>query len=525
MARGTTITSPSLGRGLNTQASPYELQPGETPDCLNVRGTIRGAIRKRQGMLDLSDGTSFATQPRKIAVYRSGATTKVVGMGTRLQALEPGAAPSAAYTPTTTQPYSWASAIGQQVSGQGPLFMMSDADKVYYDGAAFGAWTAASGSIPTGRILCPHFNRLYVADVSSIADARSAMVFSEIGDYRTWPPDQIVKFDPFQQDRITAMCSLGTYLMVFKRDGIWRVYDPDTGANQKITSQAGTVFRDSVVVTDRGAFFLDPDRGVMVTDGQTVKALSDQILPEIRNLPLDDESTFNVSAAYWEGSYFLSIPDSTGMPLYVFEYDLDEKAWWRHDCAAYDLQVAAFGQSSDPLLVREALVGAVPAAVLQRLGVTASATTYRLLQLFRQRHTQDQVRGEDPAPVQFRWRSSPAVLDGNPAVSKRLAELRVDALGNGDVLQLRDFPAVPETVGALSASGGSEDGRWGVARAGLWGTPRPPAIWGGTAAVTQSRFHTLGVAREVQLQVQGTSQSDFELHSYSWFIGPRRRTD
>lgn len=527
MARGAPQIFKNLGRGLNTQASLAELEPGESPDCMNVRGSVRGAIRKREGLLDLTDGTNLDSQTRKLAVYRQGTTTKIVTLGTKLQAVEPGGTPSAAYTPTTTSPWSWTSAIGQPQAGQGPLFLMSDSDKLYYDGTTFAAWTANGGStIPSGRIMCPHQNRLYVADVSSITDARTAIVFSEIGDYRTWPAPNIVKFEPFKGDRITAMCSLGSNLLVFKRDGIWRVYDNDTGANTKIADQSGTVFRDSVVSTGQGVFFLDPDQGVMVTDGSREPQLvSDAILPELRGLPLDDEATFNVAAAYWEGSYWLSIPNTMGAPSTLFEFDLQDKVWWRHDCAAYDLQVAPFGQSSDPLLVRDTLVGAVPAQVLQALGV-APANTFRVFQLMRPHTAQDVVQGQDAKPIAFRWRSAPATIDGNSSLAKRLAELRVDAAGAATVLQLRNFSTAPEELGALETAGGAPPGLWGVDQPGLWGVDDGQGyVWGGASSVVLSRFHTLGVARAWQLEVRGLSISEFELDSYALYVGPRPRRD
>ncbi len=526
MARGAPVVFRGFSGGLNTQAAPYELGPSETPDCMNVRGSLRGSVRKRNGFVDLSDGTNFASQPRKLAIYRAGATTKVVALGTSLQVLEPGGAPGAVTAATTTAPWRWAWASAMQQDGQGPLFLMSDVEQRYYDGATFGTWTATSGAVPVGRVMCAHMNRIYIGDISSLPDKRCYVAWSEIGEPRSWPVAQINGFDPFQGDRITALCSLGSYLLVFKRDGIWRVYDNDTGANVKIASQSGTVFRDSVVATDRGCVFLDPDRGVMVTDGQgQPKVLSDKVLPDLRGLPLDEESAANVAAAYWEGSYWLSVPDGAGNPSVLFELDLESGAWWRHDCAAYDLQVAPFGQSVDPLLVRDALIGAPSAMTLQALGTTLSGDAYRVVQLMRPNAWQDQLRGQDPAPVRFRWRSPPTVLDGNPSMRKRLRELRFDALGSSQVFLMRDFPTVAQELGALADAGGAESGQWGYERGGAtWGQTRT-GVWGGSSTIVQSQFLSLGLAREVQVELRGTSTSDFQLHSYVLYVGPRARKD
>lgn len=521
MARGSAQVFSNLGRGLNTQASPYDLEAGESPDCLNVRGTVRGAIRKREGFVDLGNGTNLDSQPRKLAIYQQGATSKIVALGLKLQAFEPGGAPSAAFSPATTSPWTWSSALGRPMGSplQGPLFLMSDTDKLVFDGTSFSTWTAASGTIPTGRMMAAHQNRLFVADLST---SRTGVAFSEIGDYRTWPVANIVEFDPTEQDRITAICSLGQSLMVFKRDAIYRVHDSDNGANTRITDEAGTTFRDSVVATDQGCFFLDANHGVMVTNGSTVTAVSDAILPELRGLPLDDEATFSVSAAYWEGSYWLSIPNVSGVPAVLFEYDLQAKAWWRHNCPAYDLKTAPFPQAADPALKRDVLIGAVPGPVLARLGV-APTTTRRVFHLMRPKAAADLVVGVGATPIAFRWRSAPHTVDGNPSRGKRLSHLAVDAVGDATVWQLRNYSAAVERIGDLVAAGGTEPGLWGVPRAGLWGVPRGNYAWGGAGPNALSRFYTLGVARAWQLEIRGLSVSDFELDSYSLYVGPRPR--
>jgi hypothetical protein len=208
----------------------------------------------------------------------------------------------------------------------------------------------------------------------------------------------------------------------------------------------------------------------------------------------------------------------------LLEFDLQDRVWWRHDCAAYDLRVTPFGQSSDPLLVRDAMIGAVPGAVLQRIGV-APSSTLRLFQMLRPKTAQDLVRGQDAKPIAFRWRSAPASFDGDSHIGKRLAELRVGAVGPASVWQLRNYAPDAEPLGDLGATGGSEPGSWGVDRPGLWGVPRGDYTWGGVGQLADSKFHTLGVARAWQLEVRGLSVSEFELDSYAVFVGPRPRRD
>lgn len=49
--RGTPFLLKGFTGGLNTISAPYELQPDETRECLNVTSTSRGSIRKRNGSL------------------------------------------------------------------------------------------------------------------------------------------------------------------------------------------------------------------------------------------------------------------------------------------------------------------------------------------------------------------------------------------------------------------------------------------------------------------------------------------
>ena len=362
MARGVPQVLSRFAGGLNTESGPYELRGDESPDCSNVRsGGREGAIRKRAGMWDLTDGNNFESAPRKLGVYRSGGTSKVLALGSKIQALDPGAALGSSHSAATIKPWLWWSVTGMN----GPVFAQSDAEKLVYNGASWSAWTATSGTVPSGSVGCVHQNRLFVGDISSIADMQTGFAFSDPGDFKAWPVENVVKLDPWEHDRITGMCSFGDSLFVFKRSGVWRVYDSDFGSNTKLPSDTGTIFRDSVVATDRGVIWLDPDRGVMRTTGGSVDLLSGSITSLLRNLPVGEEARFAVAAAYWGGSYWLSIPDAMGKPSRLLEFDLETRVWWSHDCAVHAFAVTAFGQALDPDLQSDVLVGAVPGSVLQ----------------------------------------------------------------------------------------------------------------------------------------------------------------
>lgn len=532
MARGAPIVFRRFDGGLNTNSAPYELSPIESPDLLNVRSdTTRGAVTKREGMLDIGDpaGVDFAVEPRRVAVLRAAGSATLVAIGgdaasTTFQPMDPLSAPGPVHVHTSAiprVPQRWDWVMGPKTASEPMLYFMCDDQHVTYDGSAWGTFTA-----PNGSVLCVYNNRLFVGRLAGGAEPESTYSWSDPGDFDNFPINNTNALEPYGGSGITAMVTLGQWMLVFKRDGIWKVYDDETGANVRITDEAGTVFRDSVVSTDKGCYFLDQDRGVMMTNGEKVQVVSDAILPDLETVRSDGDLSYNVTAAYWSGSYWLSIADATGMPFRLLELDLDSATWWRHDCGAWDLQVAAFPLSGDSRLSRDSLIAAVPSARLEALGVApADSAPKRLMQLMREGATADRVMPHDPAPIAFRWLSGPILVDDDPHLAKRLAELRVDTSGVCDVLQIRNFSASDEGLGAAGAATAVDPSSWGGPSDGTWGAPSP-YFWGGPGhRILQSRFHTLGVARAVQFLFRGAHVAPFELHSYALFTGPRRRSD
>lgn len=543
MARGwAQVNITKLGGGLNTIAAPYELAGDESPNLLNVRATRRGSVRKRPGLLSLGsadvDNQSYPEQVRRIAVYRTDTRSRAIAItkdALYLHPMTPGESPPAA--PRTVEaPWLWDWTQAPAVDNQGPLFLMgpqsAGGSLLFYDGTTFGVWSAAPGSpspIPTGKVMCTHQTRVFVgaltADYGSIESPLSTMVWSDAMNSRVWDTDRRkLTFEPYRGAEITAMVSYRDNLLVFSRDSIWRVYDSATGANSRVGAEAGTVFRDSVVVTDMGVFFLDPDRGVMVTDGMDVRLASDAILPELQGIPLDESSRYAVSGAFFDRSYFLSVPDQSGVPSRMFEYNTRDKTWWEHDCAAYDLAVTAFPDAPDLSLRQDTMVGALPERFVKSRGL-AQERPHRLVQLFRPGAMADEFKGSNPKPIQFRWVSAPIEFTGNPHLAKRIAGLRIDNLGFSQVWQIRDHSNAPEDLGE-TPRGSSEPRRWRQRGERLWQQNLNGYLWrGGVSSMNQSRFFTLGRARVWQLRVTGETMEEFELHSYSVFIGPKMGKD
>jgi hypothetical protein len=68
-----------------------------------------------------------------------------------------------------------------------------------------------------------------------------------------------VQFDPGDGEQITAIGSVGPYVLVAKPSKLWLIYDLDTLANRPLGKNVGCVAHRSMVETPFGTFFLGKD--------------------------------------------------------------------------------------------------------------------------------------------------------------------------------------------------------------------------------------------------------------------------
>lgn len=508
MARGAPVRFSRWTGGLNTQAGPYDLDDRESPEMLNVVASPRGAIRKRDGYRDMGSDANIAEQIKSLGRITgvSGATKLVAGSDTKLYALVPGAAAVQLFTGGTSSEWEFLQAAAS--GGQGPLYAMNASNTPQQWNGSAGStsnWTASSGSVPNGKFMVLAGNRVFAA--GSAAEP-SGVQFSNIGDPRDWPSANIVRFDPGDGESITGLGVVGPYVLVFKPNKTWVIYDLDSGANRQLGENVGTRSHRSIVETPRGTFFLDADQGVMVTDGQSAKRVSEQITPDLEALPV--QYLHRVAGAFWRNHYYLSVPNSAGVPAYVYDFDSELGSWWKHDCAAWDYVVTDFPTDADTVLRDELLFGCLK-------------STARWAQFFRPGQRSDQI-GATAANIAFSWKSAPHLLDGRVDVKKRIAELRIDGQGFASLQCYRDFNTSPDPLGDLEFAVTSGE-LWGTTIGSTWGVSTSDAPWAGYSSLAQVRVHTLGVARTWAFAVSGSTTLDFELESITALVGPHRRRD
>nr|MDQ3317454.1 hypothetical protein [Actinomycetota bacterium] len=250
--------------GVNAQAAPYNLQDGEARDVTrNVVSTQRGAVRKRDGVV------TFATPPEALnSLFALTSPNFLIGAGgTSLYRID-SSGMSAVLASTLTANLRWEFVQAPAQGGQGPLYGMNGTDtpKQWTGLTAASAvdWTSTSGALPNGKYLAYHGNRVFVAGVTA---QPTRLYWSDIGNPRVWPVENVLDLDPGDGEPITGIGTLKGQLLVFKGSKAWTIFDLNTGANRRLGDNVGCVSHRSIVETTRGCYFLTRTQGIMVTDG------------------------------------------------------------------------------------------------------------------------------------------------------------------------------------------------------------------------------------------------------------------
>lgn len=330
MARGRPFRFARFGRGLNTTDGPYSLREGyeddpsglgaEARDLLNVVSSHRGNVRRRDGCTPVgvptlsgaTDGFSVGERVLSLDPIGAGGESFAI-VATTLGALlvVPASAPRStvaiATGKSTTAPWVFKRLTVQ--SSLGPAYGMNGTDTpLETDGtvAGTGTWDATAGSVPNGTVMAYHENRLLVAGVDAFPYRLYSCAPGNPRDWDTSGNAWALDIAPDDGLPTTAVCSSGPYAVVFKERGIWVVYDAETGANRKVVDGVGTISPRSVVATDQGLFFFDPEQGVMVFDGREARPVSRQIDATLGAIAKADKR--EACGAYVDGHYYLSVP-------------------------------------------------------------------------------------------------------------------------------------------------------------------------------------------------------------------------
>jgi hypothetical protein len=488
--------------GVDLDAAGYLLNGNRARDMRNLSPLDRGGLRKRDGCRTVWTPTApvrieslFGINHRELGSGTNGwliAATYDGSTGVDLFKIDPiaGTATSIKGAVSLTGAAGlYEFAIGPVSGGQGPLYGFpsgtSVPNKIYWTGSGnAGVWTASGGSMPTtANGLLYHEARMWVAGGSLGGSDEYTVSWSSAGDPRNWstvaPNDAgSVQLDPGDGQPIIALAPLGKYLLVFKWRKIFLMYDLDTGANRKITSDYGAVAPRCVAATPHGVAFLD-EKGLFLTDGSSFIELSAPIRSLFKTWGLQTLSTFpdDYAIAYWGNTDSIFVSNYRGdSSREIIEYSFKHKAWFRHR-----IESEATGRSAQCLATCDVLSYRTKLfAAESNLGVPSP---WRLMELFDSSVTQD-----NGLEIPWNW-VGPWHDFGSPLIQKRVREIRVDGEGT---MQLEAAMAPTDALDVLDQTAWESAG----------------------SEATERRFYTPGLGRLVSLKLSGSSSGPVEIRSY-----------
>lgn len=500
--RGTPYIFSNLGRGVNLEAAPYAISEGQARNARNFTTSPVGTIVKRNGCVTFASPGSALTS--LFALHTS--TRYLIGAGsTKLFKITTAGVVSDLATGLTSG-RRWEFTQAPTSGGQGPLWGLNGTDTPQqWDGSAASSsnWTAASGTLPNGKYITYHNNRIAIAGTTSNP---SRLYLSAIVDpaglvdgARNWAtPDAVtIDLDPNDGQEITGIGKVGPYLLVFKPRKTFVVLDTDSGSYRVLNSEVGCTAHRSIVETTNGTYFLGTDGAVYVTNGTTVEDISSGISPLLKSIA--GSSISYAAGVFYDQRYYLSIPQSSNTCEYICEYDLETNTWWIHAIQA---------TTSNTIGVTQFAI-LEPSGNSKLYGALDGYTT--VAEMFKDGTYQDLTNNYEAY-----W-NGPWHAFGMPHIRKNLREIRVDALGQFDVYTQNSFSINAEQ---------QETTYWEVANENIEfggsGDFGGTGTYGDDATITERRYYTPGTGRVWSIKFSSNNNLDCQIYSYTLAVDTRR---
>lgn len=285
---------PRFDGGLNTVSDDAALLPNQMRRAENARLTDFGAVTKRGGTRRASTAAIDASEVQGGYGWRKDSGTS------EILAIVDGTL----YTTTYGSfPWTWASEVGALSTTAVPTFAQfrdaGGADVVYIaDGGLLNDWdgttlTVDIASTAQCSVIVVHNERLWGTGVAASPDSifYSALNNGDtLGNAGSGGGEIIVR--TFGDEVIVGLASINTSLLIFHRRGISRLtgygQDDITVAPEGVTSDVGTIAKNSIVASDNLAYFIS-ERGLYRCNESTVAPVGtpekpDPTLPIIRGM-------------------------------------------------------------------------------------------------------------------------------------------------------------------------------------------------------------------------------------------------
>lgn len=370
MAEGELVSYGDFSGGLNLTAGPYLLQENQCQDARNVTALRNGALAKRLGSSNVSIYENGSSTEQITHAHTLFATTGVFDGFIAVGPVSPGEATdsivkiTSAGVTTTLETGLTANTKWEWVQGplatdetpdQGPYYGMNGEDTPqYWDGSAGSCtnWVASTGTVPSGTpLLIYHLDKFWASgDPAYPGRIWSTGLNSDstpLPDPCNWDTDFIDDIDPDDGETITGLGKVGPYLLVFKQRKAYVLSDPAGRAYRTLSSSIGCAAHRSIVETEAGTIFFSEDMGFCMTDGSNIRAISENIKPLLDTMSKTyPVALSDITATYYQGSYYASIPYGNSRNTVTLEYQVDTQSWWIHDLAIADFALLDTGTTS-----------------------------------------------------------------------------------------------------------------------------------------------------------------------------------
>lgn len=533
MSRLSLIRTDDFTGGLNLRADPFQLGRTESPDLLNVDVDPRGGLTMRGGMVKLNTSAigSIANgsfTPKGLFAWDNSTPQVLLSANSAVYY-----ATTTVFTSmgiTTTAPFG-ASFTSWSASDQSFVYIGTGGVSYKWSGSVATALTDAStayandysspvtGFAPKCRYITSHVDRLWCAHVTEgVTDYPNRVRFSHPINRESWAADDYIDIVEGGSG-ITAIIPFNGNLLVFKKRAVFSIlgYSTDTFQVVNLTSEVGAINPLSVVATEAAVYFFSWPDGMFKYDGQQFTDLFTAIRPLIQLGQVNDIAQDEIRVANVNHRIWLSLPLGTSTKAtnsYVYDSSLKQSGGWTQYQTS-DLKGVGSGCDF----------------------VTSTGTTHNLVchpsNAYVLKIDQLSVYQDDvgTGPANFTSYYTTPWQDANNVSNRKMwrrPDFVVKQTSVATTLTLRVYHDWEEAIIArtyvvsLDASGDAL----------IWTAPatEPDAVdgwnqapWGESATGSALAIgKSLGLARSVQLNIQGEGGKPWGVNSITYKYNPRK---
>lgn len=527
--------------GLNLRADPFQLAPNESPDMLNVDVDPRGGFSSRAGSQRynttaigaIADGSFTpeklffwnAASPQLLVaanggVYYAAITSFTDTTITTTSSEGASFAPWTGTTPTGTPVSSLYVACG---TGSSQMAKWDGSSKTLLTASGTGNWQTSLASPTTGYMpradhVAAHNDRLWVASTyEDAAGFPNRIRFSHPNFPESWREQDYI--DVVQGGSgITALVPFGGALFIFKKHSVHALYGYDTDTFQLVTltESIGALSSHCVVPSERGLYFFHWPDGLFVYDGNGFESLFDKLRPIVTSGEVNAAALDSIWLSHANSRLWLSLPceDST-VATCNYIYDPTIKAWTKYRfgtdkkamTALVDYVTSTGARYHLGLHPDCAYVVRVEDPTLEQDDLTGTAESFESYYVTR-------WQDADVVSAKKMWRR-PDMIVHQPTVDTTLT---VQVFHNWEEALIKRTALIPVSAGTQNALQWRAVGSEPDAYDG-WGQ----APWGANAEGAQfQRGANLGLARAIQLKINGEAGKPWGVNSISYKYNPRK---